>query len=95
MKYVQADGVVTRKVAGELVLVPTVPDKDNPSLGGFFVLNETGEALWRCLEQQRSEDELARHLMENFDVRPDVARADVNAVLRDMRRYGVIRASEG
>ena len=94
MRYVQADGVVTRKVAGELVLVPTAPDKDNPSIGGFFVLNETGEALWQCLEQQSTEEELAQHLMENFEVRPDVARADVNAVLRDMRRYGVIRSSE-
>ena len=86
---------MTRKIAGELVLVPTATTGQAPTIGGFFVLNETAEALWGVLAQSATLEEMARHLMENFDVRPEVARADIDAVLLDMRRYGVIRASEG
>ena len=85
----RAPGVVTRKVAGELVLVPvasSVRARDTR----FFVLNGTAERLWSLLEQPRTADELAQHLTTEFEVDSARARADVDAFLADLDAQGAI-----
>lgn len=94
-RFVRAPGVVARKVAGELVLVPVLRDIRTEATGhpGIFVLNETAEALWEYMAEPRSLDELAQHLTKHFDVSEDRARQDVDHVLGDMQDRGVVRLS--
>lgn len=84
-----APGVVTRRVAGELVLVPVASGRQQRDTR-FFVLNETAERLWSLLEAPRSADELAQHLTTEFDVDASRARADVDAFLADLDAQGAI-----
>jgi len=94
-RFERAPGVVARKVAGELVLVPVLPDVRTEAAGhpGIFVLNETAESLWEELARPRSPAELARHLTKHFDVSEERARQDVDHVLRDMQGRGVVRST--
>lgn len=89
-RWTRAAGVVTRRVAGELVLVP-VAGSTSARDTRFYVLNETAERLWSLLEQPRLPDEMARHLTMEFDVDEARARADVDAFLADLHAQGAIR----
>ena len=71
-RWHRAPGVVTRRVAGELVLVPVAGTRQQRDTR-FFVLNDTAERLWSLLEEPRSADELAQHLTTEYEV--DAARA--------------------
>ena len=88
-KWRRAPGVVTRRVAGELVLVP-VAGSATARDTRFFVLNDTAERLWSLLETPRLPDELARHLTTEFEVDAARARADVDAFLADLVAQGAI-----
>lgn len=88
-RWRRAAGVVTRRVAGELVLVP-VAGVGQARDTRFFVLNETAERLWSLLETPRSPEDLARHLTYEFEVDASRARADVDAFLADLDAQGAI-----
>ena len=85
----RAPGVVTRRVAGEVVLVPVASGRQQRDTR-FFVLNETAERLWSLLEMPHSAAELAQHLTTEFDVEASRARADVDAFLADLDAQGAI-----
>ena len=89
VRWRRASGVVTRRVAGELVLVP-VAGASQARDTRFFVLNETAERLWSLLEMPCSPDDLARHLTNEFEVDASRARADVDAFLADLDAQGAI-----
>ena len=86
----RASGVITRRVAGELVLVPVAGRNDAGRDTRFFVLNSTAEHLWQLLERPSSAEELARHLTAEFAVDEAQARRDVDAFLADMRAQGAV-----
>lgn len=88
-RWRRAPGVVTRRVAGELVLVP-VAGASQARDTRFFVLNESAERLWSLLDAPRTPDELARHLTNEFEVDGSRARADVDAFLADLVAQGAI-----
>lgn len=90
----RAAGVVTRQVAGELVLVSTMTSAAARA-GDFFVLNDSGEVLWNALESPQSPDALARHLTLLYEIAPAQALADVEAFLSSAREYGVVTDVEG
>ena len=86
-KYQRAADVVTRRVAGETLLVPVrrgPPPLEDGLRTMFIVLNSTGEALWEHLATPQDVDELARYLSQAFEVTLDRARDDVDAFLQDL-----------
>lgn len=88
-RWRRAPGVVARRVAGEMVLVPVSSGTARRDTR-FFVLNETAERLWSLLAQPRTAAELAQHLTLEFEVDAARARADVDAFLADLRAQGAI-----
>lgn len=89
--YARAAGVVTRRVGGELVLVPIAREsKDAEHVVRFFVLNATAEFLWSLLEQPQTAESMARHLTNRFDVSEEQARADVVAFLAELRENAAV-----
>jgi len=48
-RFVRSPDVVARRIAGEMVLVPIASRTDNPlkRTANFYVLNATGELLWK------------------------------------------------
>ena len=90
--YVRRAGVVARRVAGEMLLVPVAPRAVNE--GGraaeLFVLNATGFYLWEALAEAASAPRLARKLIEEFEVTEETANADVAAFLTTLQELGMV-----
>lgn len=94
-RFVRAPGVVTRRIAGELVLVPTggPPDETMRSVR-FFVLNRTAEAIWELLASPQSAESLARHLTAEYEIDYAQALADAGALLEELRRNASVVHAE-
>lgn len=90
-RFRRAPGVIARRVAGEMVLVPLASDAAARDTR-FFVMNVTAERLWSLLDSPRTGDELAQQLTQAFEVDLPRARADVSAFLADLREQGAIIA---
>lgn len=91
MKYMQAEGVVKREIAGEVFLVPVkqrLADMQN-----LFVLHGCGEFVWDQLQAPVEADEIARRLCEMHDVPPGRAAADAAAFIAELEREGLVRAA--
>ena len=90
-RYVRRPGVMARRVAGEMLLVPvnarTVDEAHKTA--ELFVLNATAERLWELLASPISIEDLARNLIDEFEVSAEVARADAAAFIRSLRDIGI------
>lgn len=88
-EFVRKRDVVTRRVAGELILVPV--SGSVVGLESIYTLNEVGGAIWSLLDG-RSVDAIADTISGEFDVPPEAAREDVAEFLRDLEASGLIEA---
>ena len=90
-RYVRRPGVVARRVAGEMLLVPvnarTVDEAHKTA--ELFVLNATAERLWELLASPISIEDLARNLIDEFEVSAESARADAAAFIQSLRDIGI------
>ena len=95
-RYARAPGVLARRIAGEVVLIPLNSKSAAPGrkAADLFVLNETGERLWEWLDGSADAERLARNLIEEFEVTEEVAREDVQAFLDAMFGIGAIEQVE-
>ena len=59
-------GFVIREIAGQYMAVP-VGERVN-DLHGMIALNETGAFIWKLLEDEKTEEDLARALTEEYEV---------------------------
>lgn len=51
----------------------------------YISVNETGRALWDLLVEGTTKDGLVAFLLENYEVSPEMAQADVEAFLATLR----------
>ena len=56
----------------------------SPSDSVMHELNDTGSFLWRSIDGHRSAADLAALLAENYEVTPDIALTDTQALLEEM-----------
>jgi hypothetical protein len=94
---VRQPGVVARRVAGEMLLIPvnarTLDEAHRTA--ELFVLNTTGERLWELLREPVTVEAMARNLMMAFEVSESVAREDVATFVRVLREVGMIVPTTG
>lgn len=81
-------GFIIRKVAGETVAIPT--GEAAHSLSGLVALAGCGEFLFELLKTEQTEESLVDALLENFNVDPDTALADVREFLTILRENGIL-----
>jgi hypothetical protein len=88
----QKKGFVLREVCGEHVIVGEGLDALN--FGRLLALNETAAWLWKTALEQGdfTVESLASELCEEYDVTPDVARHDVEAIVKQWQDVGVVEA---
>lgn len=91
-RYVRQKNVVARRVGGETLLVPTnAKTVDTGSRAAeLFVLNDSGERMWAWLADQITLADLARNLMEEFDVTPQAAHDDAETFIRALAGVGLV-----
>jgi len=80
---VHAQGVLSRLVDGEMVLV-------HPAQGKVRVLNRVASGLWELADGRRSVEEMAGIIAEQYGVDPARARSDSLAFFSDLADRGVI-----
>ena len=76
------------EVAGEYIAVP-VGQRAN-LFKGVVALTDAGAFLFRYMKQDRSEEELLKKLIDEYDVTADTARKDVEGFLNKMLKLGLV-----
>jgi hypothetical protein len=69
------DGFMTRNISGKIVAV-AVGDRAL-EFNGMINLNETGEFIWKCLEEDTTIDEVATKVAHKYDIAIDEAKQSV------------------
>ena len=92
-RWARAGGVIARRVAGEMVLVPVATRTDDPEFkrARLYVLNDTGEYLWSLLDTPRTAADLAQNLTLAFETTAGRAHSDVEVFLAALRDIGAVR----
>ena len=77
------DGMIEAEVDGELLGLHV--DK-----GFCYGFNPTATRIWALIETPQTVTELCRTLSEEFEIEPDDARPDVEALLEELEREGLV-----
>lgn len=86
--YSRDADVVTRRIAGEALLVPI--RKRLADLDCVYVLHGIGEFLWERLDGTRTRDDLVRDVVGRFAVDAQEASADIDAFLGELAKAGLV-----
>lgn len=61
--------------------------------GNYFGVSGIGPSIWHFLETPKRFDEIVDEIVENFEVEPDIAAADLRAFVASMAKNGMIEVS--
>ena len=82
------DGFVVREIAGEFIVVPT--GEMALSFNGIITINETGNFIWKCLQEEKDEDAVVQAMVSEYEVVPDEARADLEEFLGVLKKAHIL-----
>lgn len=82
LRYRKNDSFVSRRIAGETILVPIRRGVGN--LDSIYTLNEAASFIWERIDGTMTVKDLQAALLEEFDVGPEAAASDLEAFLSDM-----------
>lgn len=84
--------VVSRKIAGELFLVPVsgkLADMQN-----FYALTPVAEFIWERLDGKTGLDEIREAVLARFDVTREQAEADISEFAEELATVGLVLEDE-
>jgi hypothetical protein len=87
--YKKNENVVTRKIAGDLFLIPIrgkIADMQK-----IFTLNPVGEYIWQEMDTQESLDEIRKGILARFDVEEEEAVSDMREFIASLLEADLIR----
>lgn len=79
---------ILQDIGGEKMLVPI--GSQVMDMNGLVTLNDTAACVWELLAEDRTVDDLAAAVAEQFDVAPERARADVQIFIDEITRMGLL-----
>lgn len=82
------DGFVVRKIVNQFMAVPI--GARAKELHGMIGLNETAAFLWELLEEERTVEELASLLYNEYDISEEKALETVNRFRELLEKEGVL-----
>jgi len=86
--YKQSKSMVGRKIADELILVPT---KQNiADLQCIYTLNEIGGRIWELIDGSMSIKEIVTVLTQEYKVEARQAEADIKEFLNQLEQIGAV-----
>ena len=77
------EGFILREVAGDTIVMPG----GDIELNGMITLNETGAFLWKLLETETTEEELARAIVKEYSVDEETAAAAVHNFVEKLKEH--------
>ncbi len=88
-RYEQDPSIVSREIAGEVILVP-IRNKVG-DLSSIYTLNETGARIWSLLDGERTLAEVRDAMVAEFEVEAGEMEADLVALVEGLERIQAIR----
>ena len=86
--YKTTESVVTRKIAGETLLVPVTGNL--PDLRSIFALDDISALVWNRLDGKNSVSDIVTAVVEEYDVSAETAETDVTRFLEDVVEKGLV-----
>lgn len=86
-RVITPEGVLAREIEGESVLL-------NLDSESYFGLDEIGTRMWSALQSAPSVEAAFAALLEEFEVEPDVLRADLCAFVAALAEAGLVRLED-
>jgi hypothetical protein len=86
--FVRSHSVVSRRVAGETLIVPIRGKVGD--LASIYSFNETGSLIWQTLETPKSFVELIEVVETEYSVEREQAESDATRFLNDMLAVGLV-----
>lgn len=83
-RIIRCDDLLEADVNGEIVALHI--DK-----GQCYGMNNVASRIWQLLAQPTSAEEICATLAGEYEVDPETCRADVDALLADLKAEGLIR----
>lgn len=90
-RYNRDADVVTRRIAGEALLVPI--RKRLADLDCVYVLHGVADFLWERLDGTRTKADLLREVVERFAVGSPEASGDIDEFLGELEKAGLVTGS--
>ncbi|MBN1472127.1 MAG: PqqD family protein [Syntrophaceae bacterium] len=90
---VPSEDVVAREIEGDMIIVPLVAgigDADDD----LYTLNETGKAIWKKLDGQRSLEQVSMELADEFSSPPKEIKADVLGFAAEMVQRRILTVKQ-
>lgn len=81
-------GFMVRQVAGETIAIPA--GAAARQLSGLLALNGSGKLLFELLQTEQTHSTLVQALLDNYEIDPQTAGADVTEFLAILRDNGVL-----
>jgi len=90
--FVRSPAVVSRRVAGETLIVPVRGKVGD--LASIYSFNETGSLIWQTLESPKGLAELINAVQQEYAVEREQAEHDVKQFLNDTLSVGLVEVRE-
>ena len=87
--YEKDPSIVHRNIAGEEILVPI--RSHVADLESIYTLDEVGARIWELIDGQRRVEEIRDAIVEEYEVSPDVAEADLVDFIQQLEAIGGVR----
>lgn len=82
------DGFVLKEIAGVNVVVPIASQM--VSFKAIISLNESGAFLWKKLESEKTEEELLKAFLSEYDIDETTALTDIAEFLSNMKKADLL-----
>ena len=82
------DGFVLKEIAGVNVVVPIASQM--VSFKAIISLNESGAFLWKQLETEKTEAELLKAFLSEYDIDEATAKNDIAEFLANMKKADLL-----
>jgi hypothetical protein len=86
--YQKTEAFVSRRIAGEAVLVPLRPQKGGTEF--IFSLNETAASAWAALDSSQPLRAVVAQIVAEYEVDEDEAAQEVLALVEELVKLGAL-----
>ncbi|HKN17199.1 MAG TPA: PqqD family protein [Candidatus Sulfotelmatobacter sp.] len=90
--YVRSLAVVSRRVAGETLIVPVRGKVGD--LASIYSFNQTGSLIWQSMETPKTLPDLIKAVQQEYAVGYEQAEQDVKQFLQDTLSAGLVELRE-
>ena len=90
VRYKRNPGVVSRKIEGELIVVPIRSGVGD--LNSLYTLNPVGSVLWEFMAEGHTIAEMVQRICEEFEVTAIQAERDIEAFLDSLMEEKLVHS---